>query len=65
MPKANQDLRMAARGCGVPLWAIASKLDISEQTLIRQWRKELSDQEKDKVLAIINEVKVGATNASQ
>ena len=31
---ANQDLRNAARDAGVPLWAIADVLHISEPTML-------------------------------
>jgi len=57
MIKANQDLRMLARGAGIPLWTIAQKLSISEQTLIRKWRIELTDREKKEVRAIIENLK--------
>lgn len=54
--KANNDLRMSAKGNGVPLWAIAERLSISEQTLIRHWRKELNDTEKAKIIAVIKQI---------
>ena len=53
MQKANQDLRMLAKGAGVPLWAIAEKLGYSEGTLIRNWRQELSREEKATIREII------------
>ena len=40
---ANQDLRNAARDAGVPLWAIADVLHISEPTMTRNLRRELPE----------------------
>lgn len=59
MLKANNDLRMYAKGCGVPLWAIGEEMAQSEQTLIRKWRKELSKEEKEKIRSIIIKIKAG------
>lgn len=57
MSKANNDLRMFAKGCGVPLWAIADKMGISDQTLLRNWRKELAENDKKSVKNIIEQLK--------
>jgi len=57
MVKANCDLRMLAKGNGVPLWAIADKLRVSEQTLIRRWRKELPENEKEAIRSAITDIK--------
>jgi len=62
MKKPNNDLRMKARGNGVPLWAIGDKMEMSEQTLIRKWRKELSREEKEKIHDIIENLKAGEYN---
>ncbi len=51
---ANQDLRNAARDAGVPLWAIADVLHISEPTMTRKLRRELGETEKRKILDIIS-----------
>lgn len=51
---ANQDLRNAARDAGVPLWAIADVLHISEPTMTRKLRRELPEKEKRKILDIIS-----------
>ena len=53
-PKANQDLRREAKDAGVILWRIADELGCSEPTLIRNWRHELSDEEKARVRKIIS-----------
>jgi ribosomal protein L39E len=60
MVKANSELRLLCKGCGVPLWAVASKLNVSENTLIRNWRNELPPEEKEKLRAIITQLSGGA-----
>ena len=53
----NMDLRLEAKGAGVPMWKIAEHLNISEPTLTRRLRKELPDTEKENLRAIIAELK--------
>lgn len=55
--RRNLDIRAAAKGAGVFLWEIADKLGVSEPTFIRSLRKELSDAQKAKALAAIEEIK--------
>lgn len=43
-----------AKGNGIPLWLLAAEMGISEQTLIRHWRKELLSDEKERIRFIIN-----------
>ena len=50
---ANYDLRTAAKNAGVPLWAIADALHISEPTMTRKLRRELPEKEKQQMLGII------------
>lgn len=52
----NKDIRLRARGSGVALWRVAEKMNISEPTLSRKLRHELSDEEKAKIYAIIEEL---------
>jgi len=54
---SNQDIRLLAKGTGVPLWKISEALKISEPTLTRKLRKELPEIEKEKIQAIIAELK--------
>lgn len=54
---ANEDIKLEARGNGVPLWQIAEKLGISEPTMTRRLRKELNTEEKARIRAIIAEIK--------
>ena len=53
--RANNDLRLEARKAGVTLWQIATRLGISEPTMTRKMRTELDEDEKKKVLSIIEE----------
>jgi len=54
---ANMDIRLMARGAGVPLWKIAQALGISEPTMTRKFRNKFSDTEKAKIREIITELK--------
>jgi len=56
MMKPNNDLRLLCRGYGIPLWLVAQRLGISDQTLYRSWREELTGHEREKVIMIIEEI---------
>lgn len=49
----NKELKQFARKKGVFLWQIAVELGISEATMTRKLRVELSDQEESKIKSII------------
>lgn len=53
----NIDVRAKAKEKGVCLWQIAEFLKISEATITRKLRKELSDEEKERIFEIIEELK--------
>lgn len=53
---ANADIRKAAKDAGVSLWELADELHISEPTLTRMLRHELSDMEKSDMLCSIGDV---------
>lgn len=59
----NLDIRFKAKAAGVPLWRIAKEMGISDMTLFRRLRKELSVQEKQKFLEVI--MKIAADQAAQ
>lgn len=59
----NLDIRFKAKAAGVPLWRIAKEMGISDMTLFRRLRKELSVQEKQKLLDVI--MKIAADQAAQ
>jgi DNA-binding transcriptional regulator YiaG len=53
----NMDIRSAARAAGVSLYKIAYAQNVTECTLIRWLRKELSPDEKERYLSIIKKIK--------
>lgn len=52
----NQDIRRTAAGAGVKLWQIADALGIADCSLSRKLRKELPQEEKDRIFKIIEEL---------
>lgn len=55
--RANQDIRQEAKKSSVTLWQIAEILKISEPTITRKLRKELPEEEKAEIFAIIQDLK--------
>ncbi|MGM9659844.1 MAG: hypothetical protein ACI3WQ_04520 [Faecousia sp.] len=51
---ANKDIRNAAGGHGIRLWQVAEAIGMNESAFSRKLRKELPQEEKKKVLAIID-----------
>ena len=49
----NQDIRRMAAGAGVKLWQIADELGIADCSLSRKLRKELNQEEKERIFSII------------
>ena len=52
----NHDIRRTAAGAGVKLWQIADALGIADCSLSRKLRKELPQEEKDRIFGIIREL---------
>ena len=52
----NQDIRRTAAGVGVKLWQIADALGIADCSFSRKLRKELPQEEKDRIYGIIREL---------
>lgn len=52
----NLDVRRAAAGNGIRLWQIADALGIADCNLSRKLRKELPDEEKKAIFAIIQDL---------
>mgnify|MGYP004460091543 CR=1 FL=1 len=52
----NHEIREAAERKGVRLWQIAGKLGINDGNFSRKLRYELPEDEKQKILDIINEL---------
>ena len=53
---ANKEIRCAAGGCGIRLWQVADALGMNESAFSRKMRKELSQEEKEKILSIIDKL---------
>lgn len=49
----NQDVRRSATVAGVKLWQIADALGIADCNFSRKLRKELPQEDKDKIFSII------------
>ena len=54
--KKNNDIRELAKRNGICLWQIAMELNISESTFIKSLRKELTDEKKEEIKKIINQL---------
>lgn len=54
--KENQAVRKAARSAGVPLWMIAVRLGVCEQTLIRWLRVPLTAEKERMIMVAISEL---------
>lgn len=53
--KTNQEVREALQNKGMKQWELADMLGISEFTLTRWLRKELTEDKKELLLKAINE----------
>ncbi|MDO4812391.1 MAG: hypothetical protein Q3995_02585 [Eubacteriales bacterium] len=52
----NKDIRIYAMEHGVKLWELAKRMEISPETLSRRLRQELSAEEKEQMMQVIQEV---------
>ena len=52
----NKDLRMHALESDVPLWKVAEELGMADSSLSRKLRKELSEGEKERIIAVIDDL---------
>jgi len=53
--KTNLVIRKKVKESGVHLWQIADQLNIHDTELSKKMRYELSEEEKGKIICIINE----------
>lgn len=60
---SNIDVRTAAKNAGVFLYQVAAAMGISEPTMTRKLRFELSDQEKKPIFEAIESIKNNETKA--
>lgn len=54
--KANKEIRQTAKEKGVYFWQIAVELGVSEATITRALRVELSNEKKNEILNAINRI---------
>ena len=52
----NKEIRRKIGAYGLKQWQVADALGMSEATFYRKLRKELPNDEKEKILAIIEEL---------
>lgn len=58
----NSDIKQRAKQSGVFLYQVAQRMGISEATMTRKLRNELTPEEKDKVFDIINSINISKAN---
>ena len=54
--KPNMNLRLYAKGHGVPLWRIAQEYGFSEQTMIMRLRKQYSKEDAEEFMRIVDKL---------
>ncbi len=59
--KANMKIREKARNSGVRLWQIADALGMQESLFSKKLRKELPEDEQERILSIIDDLAKGAS----
>lgn len=59
--KANMKIREKAKNSGVRLWQIADALGVQESLFSKKLRKELTEEEQEKILSIIDDLEKGAS----
>ena len=52
----NQEIRDAAKKNGVKLWQVADRIGMNDSNFSRKLRKELPDNERMEILAIITDI---------
>ena len=52
----NKEIRSAAKNAGVRLWEVAAAYGINDGNFSRKLRQELPQEEKEKILAIIDQI---------
>ena len=56
MINKNQDVRTHAKKKGIPMWAVAEQLGISEPSITRMLRHELPEENKRELIMLIDEI---------
>ena len=52
----NKEIRVAAKNAGIRLWEVAEAYGINDNNFSRKLRKELPQEEMNKILAIIDKL---------
>ena len=52
---ANEKIKQIMKQCNVATWQVADLLGVSEQTVFRKFRHEMTDTEQENVIALIKE----------
>lgn len=52
----NKDIREVAKQAGVCLWQIAERLGMNDGNFSRKLRRELTQEEREKIMGIIAEL---------
>lgn len=65
MQSTNIEIRQAAKDNGVNLWQVAEAMKVSDITLSRRMRHELSTEDKKRILSIINEIAAAGAATSE
>lgn len=61
----NFDVRLYCKTLHVPLWKVAKYLNISEATMTRRLRNELSDSEKKKIMKVAERIAASKSEVYQ
>ena len=59
----NLNIKQAIKESRIMQYEIAAKIGISEYTLCKWFRKELTAEQQEKILAAITEIKAGENGA--
>lgn len=54
--RANECIRDTAKRRGVRLWQIAERIPLSDANFSRKLRRELPDEERERILGIIDQI---------
>lgn len=58
----NLRIRQAAAQARIKLWELADAMRITDSTLSRKLRKELPDDEQERILTVIQRIKDGVAS---
>lgn len=58
----NLEIRSKLKEKNVFQWQVAKSIGISEMTLVRKLREELTEEEKQKILSVIDKIAVEKNN---